>query len=968
MIKTFIPLLYLSLDVKYVLEKDAFAMLVKPIRRIIEEKEFFHPTEPQNQAIPLILEGKNVLLIAPTGTGKTEAAFLPVFSKLLEMVKKPRGIKILYITPLRSLNRDLLQRLAWWCAKLDFKVAVRHGDTTARERTFQSRDPPDILITTPETLQAILLGRIMQRNLASIQWVIIDEIHEFAEDKRGSQLSLALERLRLITRREFQLIGLSATIGSPEKVANFLGGVGRPVEVVRVSVARFMEFQIICPSPSEEDYALATQLYTHPEVAARLRVMREIMERHQSILLFTNTRSIAEILASRFKMWDVDFPVSIHHGSLSKPARIAAEVGIKDGGLKGLVCTSSLELGIDIGKIDMCIQYMSPRQVTRLVQRVGRSGHRIDRIAKGVVITMDSDDTLEAMVIARRAYQEDLEPLDIPEKPLDALAHEIVGILIQSWRLGFNQILEVFTKAYPYRDLDENDLISVLTYMHTRYPRLVWAPIEEKTVMRPRDIKPTYQFYYDNLSMIPDEKNYLIVDETDDSPVGILDEAFVAEYGDPGTKFIMRGSPWRIVNVFGDKIYVKPSDDPTGAIPSWVGEAIPVPYSIAKEVGEIRSLIEEKLDQQYDTETIVSALKEIYPADEETIRKAIQEIVEQYSMHFPIPTERRIVIERWEEYVIIHACLGSLANRTLATILGHLLSEETGYVVGIQADSYRVMLQSVEVSVDVVEGLLYKLPTMDINTLVVEAFKTTGLFKRRMIHVARKFGAVSKEADFSNISLRQLTDSFQGTAIFDEAIKTTLQKDANIRDLVRVLESVRDGNIDLVTIVTKELTPMARVCLEQIGRWTSLISPERVHRLLLESARARLLNEVRTFVCTGCWDYLETLAIKELGETFACPKCGSKRIGALDMSAIQVRRLLDKKRSLTAKEQKIVEYSNKTADLMVKYGVRSALVLAGKNIGLTDADEILSKVDRIDDKLFESIVETEKRSLARKFW
>ncbi|MFH0897858.1 MAG: DEAD/DEAH box helicase, partial [Candidatus Bathyarchaeota archaeon] len=692
---------------------------------IIEDKGFVNPTDPQTQAIPPILDGKNVLLIAPTGTGKTEAAFLPVLSKFLEIVEKTHGIKILYVTPLRSLNRDILQRLEWWCEKLDIKVSVRHGDTDTKERTLQSRSPPDVLITTPETLQAIMPGRTMRRHLASVQWVIIDEVHEFAEDKRGSQLSLALERLRMITGKELQVIGLSATIGSPKKVASFLVGTDRPVEIVRVPVARLMEFQIIYPTPSEEDHALAAQLYTHPEVATRLRVMRLIIEGHKSVLLFTNTRSIAEILASRFKVWDVDFPVSIHHGSLAKTARIAAETGLKGGELKGLVCTSSLELGIDIGKIDMCIQYMSPRQVARLVQRVGRSGHNIGRVAKGIIITMDSDDTLEAMAIARRAYLEDLEPVSIPEKPLDVLAHEIIGLFTQSRKWDFNQVLEVFTKAYPYRKLSEDDLTSVFTYMHTRYPRLVWVSFEDKVAMRPKNVKDMYQFYYENLSMIPDEKSYLIIDETNEAPIGILDEAFVAEYGDPGTKFIVRGSPWKIVTVYGDKIYVKPIDDPTGAIPSWVGEEIPVPFAIAEEVGGVRSFVEEKLEQKTEPEAIASMLTEKYPADKETILKAIQEIIEQFNKGYSIPTEKRIVIESGEECTFIHACFGSLTNRTLATLLGHLLSEKTGCAVGIQEDPYRIMLTTEAVNAEAIKELLYELTKMDINTLSIDAFKAT---------------------------------------------------------------------------------------------------------------------------------------------------------------------------------------------------------------------------------------------------
>jgi ATP-dependent Lhr-like helicase len=292
-----------------------------------------------------------------------------------------------------------------------------------------------------------------------------------ADSKRGSQLALSLERLRTMIGRDFQVIGLSATIGSPEKVAQFLVGYGRPVEIVRVPVARKMHLKILFPKPKPEDFELAERLYTHPEVAARLRVIRDYISRHKSVLLFTNTRAISEVLASRFKVWDIDFPVSIHHGSLAKPSRIAAERGLKNGELKGLVCTSSLELGIDVGRIDLVIQYMSPRQVTRLIQRVGRSGHRIGRIAEGIIVTMDSDDTLEALAIARRALKEDLEPVDIPPKPYDALAHQIAGLLLKQKRLEFGEILEMFRKAYPYADLTMNDVEKILRYMHERFPK-----------------------------------------------------------------------------------------------------------------------------------------------------------------------------------------------------------------------------------------------------------------------------------------------------------------------------------------------------------------------------------------------------------------------------------------------------------------------------------------------------------------
>ncbi len=953
------------------LEDSVYSLLCKPVRRLVEERGFTSLTDPQIEAIPRILEGRNVLLIAPTGTGKTEAAFFPILSKFIETPEKPQGIKILYITPLRALNRDLLERLEWWCGRLDVKVAVRHGDTEARERTYQSRSPPDMLITTPETLQAILPGRNMRRHLRSVRWVVVDEVHEFAVDKRGSQLSLALERLRQIVGTDFQIVGLSATIGSPERVAQFLVGTDRPVEIVRVPVARYMKFEILFPEPEPGDFELAARLYTHPEVAARLKVMRKLIEEHKAVLLFTNTRSIAEVLASRFKVWDIDFPVSIHHGSLAKPSRITAERGLKGGELKGLVCTSSLELGIDIGTIDLCIQYMSPRQVTRLVQRVGRSGHRIGRVAKGVILTMDSDDTLEAVVIARRAYLEDLEPVSIPEKPFDALTHQIVGLFIQERRWYFDQILKLFRRAYPYRDLSEEELTKVLQYMHDRYPRLAWVSFEDKLAMRPQDIKAVYQYYYENLSMIPDEKQYLVIDETNNTPVSVLDEAFVAEYGEPGTKFIVRGSAWKIVNVYGDKIYVKPVEDPTGAIPSWVGEEIPVPFEVALEVGRMRAFVVERINRGAKPEEVAAELAERYPADANTLLRAIRETVEQARKGLHVPTDRVVTVEEWEEYVIVHASFGTLVSRTLARLTGHLLSERTGYTIGVQQDPYRVIIQTQgEAGAKEVIETLHELSGMDIRSVAVDASTKTGLFKARMIHVARKFGAMSKYADFSNISLSQLTKSFQGTAVFDEAVKETFNKDLDIPNTEQVLSDIREGKISLVHLgETSEATPIAKVGIARIGMRSDLISPEKMRRIAIESARARLLNEARTLACTNCWRYVQMLRVKDLPERVRCPACGSDEVGVLSRDEEEVLNLSEKGgRPSTSKEQEVLDEALETARLVSQFGRVAVVVLAGRHLGVDEASEILSEEREMSDKLFDLIVEAERKALSKKFW
>jgi len=954
-------------------QKNAFNLLVKPVRRLIEQRGFSKPTEPQEKAIPKILEGKNVLLISPTATGKTEAAFLPVLSMLLQEPQKP-GIKVLYITPLRALNRDMLERLQWWCNNLDIKLAVRHGDTETKERTRQARSPPKILITTPETLQAILPGWIMRQHLQQVRWVIIDEVHEMADSKRGSQLSLALERLRWMIGKDFQIIGLSATIGSPEKVAQFLVGNGRSVEIVRVPVARMMRLKIVFPKPGEEDFRLAEKLYTHPEVAARLRIIRDYIGKHKSVLLFTNTRAISEVLASRFKVWDMDFPVSIHHGSLAKPSRIAAERGLKNGELKGLVCTSSLELGIDVGRIDLVIQYMSPRQVTRLIQRVGRSGHRIGRIAEGLVVTMDSDDTLEALAIARKALKEDLEPVEIPPKPYDALTHQIAGLLLKNRRLEFEEILEIFRNAYPYKDLTIEDVEKILLYMHQRFPRLAWASFEDKVVLKPRRTKALYEYYFGNLSMIPDEKRFLVVDESSDSAVGVLDEAFMAEYGKPGVKFIIRGSPWRILHVSEEKVHVKPVDDPTGAIPSWIGEEIPVPFEVAQEVGAIRGFVEEQMLKGVPPQEIAAKLSKQYPSDRDTILQALTETVEQVRSNIPVPTDKRILIEDWEEFVIIHTNFGSLTNRALAQLIGQLLSEKIGYSVIVQHDPYRIFIQTMGAANSEQLRTLFDemkaMPDQTVRDTLTRATVKTGLFKRRMIHVARRFGALKKWADFSNVSLQRLIQSFEGTPIYEEALKEVFTKDLDLEKLIYVLRKIREGKIEIQKVETGgNATPVARVGIERVSMKTDLIPPERMRAVLIESTKARLLNETCTFLCTNCWNYIEMIRTRELPDNPKCPRCGSKALGMLKVEEEKALPLIEKKGGkLTKSEEKLKKQALKTAKLIEKYGKSAAVALCARRVQPLDIKEVLEEESKLNDRFYELVLEAERKALSKRFW
>src|SRR5436309_2981 len=364
-------------------------------------------TEPQERAIPRILAGANVLLVAPTGIGKTEAALLPILDRILR--DKPEPTSCLYITPLRALNRDMLRRMTFFADRLGVRVAVRHGDTTPQERAAITRHPPDILITTPETFQILFTGRKLREHLRSVRYVVVDEIHELASDERGAQLAVGLERLRDLTGREFQRIGLSATVGTPDEVAAFLGGVDRRVEVIRVRIPKGIRIRVEMPTTAKEDSEIAERLRVKPGQAAALRRCYELIKEHQSTLFFVNTRDTAEFLSSRLTAWYQDPKIGVHHGSLSKDVRVQMEDEFKSGDLRALVCTSSLELGIDVGTADFVLQYNSPREVSRLVQRIGRSGHGVGEVSDGVILATHEDDVAEACAIARRALAEERE-------------------------------------------------------------------------------------------------------------------------------------------------------------------------------------------------------------------------------------------------------------------------------------------------------------------------------------------------------------------------------------------------------------------------------------------------------------------------------------------------------------------------------------------------------------------------------
>ena len=944
-------------------EEAILNMLAKPVAQAFRER-FKQFTEPQLEAIPKILAGKNLLLMAPTGTGKTEAALLPILSKMIIEPRTP-GIKLLYITPLRALNRDLLERIDWWSQRLDFKSAVRHGDTSQRERRVQSLEPPDLLITTPETLQVILTGKILRNHLKSVRWVIIDEVHELATDKRGGQLAIGLERLRRIVGRDFQRIGLSATIGSPDKIAKFLVGSGRECEIVKVPVAKLMEFDVVYPEPTAEDNQLAENLGVHPEVAARLRIIRSLVDSHTSTLIFTNTRPLAEILTNRFRVWDEHMQIGIHHGSLSKSMRVSAEEALKKGRLAGIVCTSSLELGIDVGRIDLCIQYNSPREVTRLIQRVGRSGHEIGRTAKGVIIAIDSDDALESMVIARRAKRELLEEPEIPMKSYDVLMHQIAGLLIEYGRIELGEALDLFKRTYNFKDLEIDELKAVVEHM----ANLGIADLRGDTIVKPRNTRELYEYYFNNLSMIPEERQYIVIDEVNNEPVGILDEEFVAEYGEPGTRFILMGKAWEIHHLSGDRIYVAPLADYEGAVPSWVGEEIPVPYEVAMEVGSLRREYRDRRLSGESKEEIAAEIAEKYHVSDKVVIRAFREVEEHIKLDIPIPTDEEILVEEAGQYVILHIHGGLKVNRTIQKLISYYLSEKVGSPIKGQQDPYRMAFRSTQISSEAVIKTIKEILERGYEELLRKAIESSTLFKRRLVHVARKMGVIRHEARLSEINLNQLAEALRETPVYWETMNYTLFHDFDVDRAGELLQKIAAGELKVHywRSPTGEPSPLGRLMLGRFRSEGEVSTPEGMRRVVLMAVRGRLLNESWFAVCVECYEYYGQILVKDLAPEPRCPVCGSNMIGLTKHTQEEVLGLIARRgRPINKKERRIIAELKRNAVLISKYGRVAAIALSGRGLTLKDVSKILREEPHESMRLIELIIEAEKKALQRR--
>lgn len=914
------------------------------MQALIKKKGFLEPTLPQKMGVPEIAAGKNVLIIAPTGIGKTETAMLPLLDKISASESKP--IAILYITPLRSLNRDLLDRLCWWVDKLDLDITVRHGDTTQRERAAQREMPSHVMITTPETLQAILPGKIMRKHLANVKHVVIDEVHELVDSKRGVQLSIALERLREIAG-DFQRIGLSATVGSPELVADFLG---HGVKIIKAEAEKKYEIKVEAPKPARKDRLISDDLAINPEITPRLRRLYELIQSHRSVLAFTNTRETAEVLSSRLRSLDRELKQTVHHGSLSKERRIKSEQEFKQELLKSLIATSSLELGIDIGSIDLVVQYLSPRQVSRLIQRVGRSGHKITHVSRGIIISGD-EDLFEAAVIAKRAMEKRLETVKIHEKAMDVLATQIVGLALDEYDITEEKIYGIVKRAYPYRDLQKREFVKLLEFLESL--RLIWLDRSPKGY-RIRRRRKAWQYYFDNLSTIPDITQYRVISVIENEPIGTLDEEFVAEHGQPGNRFVCSGRAWKIIQVEGNKVTVEPIEDIESAIPAWEGELIPVPFEIAQTVGRLRKDITSERAKEYDIDA--NSVKDM------------EKLIEKQKATHKIPDDKNFLIESYRDFVIIHACCGSLVNDTLGRYLASILTDKTGVSVNVKTDPYRIMLQTI-MKPEIVRAILESPGNSDkLESTLKDVLERSSLFKWRFLHVAKRFGIISRSAHYDKINLKRIISSYEGSPAYNEALREILLEKMDIENTKRVLEMIETGKIK--TSIQTGLSVLGENGLVQ--QFSEVMKPRVPEKEIFNAFKKRLLTSRIRLLCVNCGDYNIVRTVRDVDSQPECPKCGSRLIAALrkyQTNALNIVKKKVKKRQLSEEELDAFNNIRRSADLVIVYGKKAVIALAGRGIGPQTAARILAMLHPNSEKFYKDILKAEKEFVrTKKYW
>ncbi|WP_353634031.1 ATP-dependent helicase [Halobacterium sp. NMX12-1] len=824
-------------------------------------------TPPQREAIPLIHAGENALVAAPTGSGKTLASFTAILNELFERERADgldNEVYCLYVSPLKSLANDIErnlaeplsgigERLAERGVETDVRQAIRHGDTSDYERQQMLEQTPHILNTTPETLAILLNSPKFREKLRSVEYVVVDEIHSLADSKRGTHLSVSLERLQRLAG-DFTRIGCSATVEPLSDIARYLVGFSegeaRECEIVDARFARDYDLQLSCPTP---DLVNAS---TGAVNDAFYDELGELIEDNDSTLVFTNTRSGAERVLENLRERGVvgDEESACHHGSLSKDRRQEVEQQLKEGSLSVTTTSTSLELGIDMPHIDLVVQVGSPKSVASLLQRVGRAGHRPGRTVTGRVIALDRDELVECAVMLRQAEQGFVDRVHIPERAHDVAAQHVYGMAIEG-PLPEAEVRETLRAAYPYREYADDDFESLFRYLTADYDGLedrnVYAKIwrdendppggddgdpddptsgthhytefavgERLIGKRGRLARP---ILLQNLGTIPDSFTVNVYVRGDDEWVGQLDESYLDTL-EAGDVFVLGGDRFAYRYRRGSRVYVDRTSE-RATVPSWFSERLPLSYDLGREIARFQTDLLAKYDEG-GAAAVRRWLRE-FPIGANAVRALARMYDDQirYAGVESVSTTERIAVEEVkdrDEYrrrYHVRTPYGRRFNDGLSRLLAYRCANEANANVAVSvADNGFTLAMPLNRKVDVAELLRQTDPDEARETLRA-ALDGTDLLQRyfridatRALMVLKRYKGREKSASKQQVASEMLlgfAEDLTDFAVLDETYRELIEDKLDLAGVREVLSEIRAGDVEIAETTLQSPSPLS---------------------------------------------------------------------------------------------------------------------------------------------------------------
>ena len=900
-------------------------------------------TEIQKLAIPIIKEGKNCIISAPTGNGKTEAALLPILENLGNRREDP-GIRAIYVTPLRALNRDLEKRLVWLCGEMGITMASRHGDTPTSERSKQASSPPSLMITTPETLQNLFFSPRLRSSLKNIKTVIIDEMHELYYNKRGAQLAVALERIEEISG-PFQRIGISATIGDPGKVSSFLFG-KRQFEIIKVKTPKKLSIRIEMPGIPQRPHPEFVQAFSLDDKSlARIERISDLIKTSGASIVFANTRQAVESLGSKLiylNRLEGTNSIGIHHSSLDKQERIEIENTFKEGKLNAIIATSSLELGIDIGRVDHVIQYGSPKQPDRLIQRMGRGGHREGETSKGHIIVSSILEAAESASVTIAAESGILENKNIEVCPYDVMINQITAMVLEHGKIKTEDIKRILLRTSNFSDLKDQKFEEALKLG------------EELGLFNSKEgvlsvSSRTRKYFYGNISVIPDSPRFFVREAIKNRIISTLDEKFVHSYLDLNSTFITKGTPWKVINIEENTIFVEQSQDLESAIPDWEGEDIPVSQEIARK-----------------TMGILNDPSEISNKLDKNTSKDLRDFSERHRKDF-LYEEENITIEELEDYVIIYLPLGKLANEYLARTISGLVAASVHDRAYVKSTPYVILIDCRQ---------LMKIPNMQkvFNTLInidSETMKSfiekSELFRYKFIQTAKLSGIIDKKAAITKNVANRIPEFYKDTLIYEETMRDLEKNYLDSHTVGIFLEKIRKGKITFKTRTSE--SPLTREILSQALNYREFLSAITPGTEEIKAFEEKFKAKEVVMLCTFCSLQFSHKIDLSNNTKLKCKRCGSPMLSIYEEAYDAVLKKKQEGKKLSSAERQA--YSNAIAEtgMISAYGDRAIVALLTYGVGTVTASRLLRMIRPDKDKFIKDLIEAQKTFIKNsKFW